>query len=269
MNSLQKLTELFDRLWADYSSINPQAHAIHELFEARGEKVLNDHVAFRTYNDSRINLESMAKAFKKYGYVEKDTYHFEEKKLLAKYYQHENASLPKVFISELLMENFSPDVQKDIKELVNQMDPKSVESDSFCTMGRPWKVDFETYDRLATASEYAGWMAAFGFRANHFTVDFNHLKTFKSLQELNELLKSKGFKLNASGGEIKGTPAECLEQSSTLAAQVDWEFSDGTHNIPACYYEFAKRHPMKNGELYPGFIAASADKIFESTDRVR
>jgi len=268
MNSLQKLTELFDRLWKDYSSINPQAHAIHELLEARGEKIINDHVAFRTYNDARINLEVMAKVFKKYGYVEKDTYHFEEKKLLAKYYQHEDQSLPKVFISELLSEKFSPEVQKTIKGLVDQMDPKATESDSFCTMGLPWKVDYKTYDQLASISEYAGWMAAFGFRANHFTVNFNRLKTFKSLQELNEFLKSKGFKLNSSGGEIKGTPAECLEQSSTLAAQVDWKFADGTHKIPACYYEFAKRYPTKSGELYPGFIAASADKIFESTDRV-
>ncbi|MDF5295491.1 DUF1338 domain-containing protein, partial [Vibrio parahaemolyticus] len=30
--------------------------------------------------------------------------------------------------------------------------------------------------------------------------------------------------------------------------------------------EFAKRYPMANGELYPCFVAASADKIFESTN---
>jgi hypothetical protein len=37
--------------------------------------------------------------------------------------------------------------------------------------------------------------------------------------------------------------------------------------VPACYYEFARRYPIANGELYQGFIAASADKIFESTNR--
>jgi len=38
------------------------------------------------------------------------------------------------------------------------------------------------------------------------------------------------------------------------------------HEIPSCYYEFARRYEDKNGELYGGFIAKSADKIFESTD---
>ena len=31
-------------------------------------------------------------------------------------------------------------------------------------------------------------------------------------------------------------------------------------------YEFAYRHEMENGELFSGFIAGSADKIFESTN---
>jgi hypothetical protein len=35
-----------------------------------------------------------------------------------------------------------------------------------------------------------------------------------------------------------------------------------THDIPGCYYEFALRH---NG--FDGFIAGSADKIFESTNK--
>ena len=64
---------------------------------------------------------------------------------------------------------------------------------------------------------------------------------------------------------MKGSKEVCLEQSSTLANNIEVEFEDGKLTIPACYYEFAKRYPMKNGELYQGFVAASADKIFEST----
>ena len=47
------------------------------------------------------------------------------------------------------------------------------------------------------------------------------------------------------------------------------EFSDGTRTIPACYVEFALRHPDADGALFGGFIADSADRIFESTDRRR
>jgi hypothetical protein len=57
-----------------------------------------------------------------------------------------------------------------------------------------------------------------------------------------------------------------LEQSSTLADLCMINFNEEAKEIPSCYYEFALRYPMENGELYQGFIAASADKIFESTD---
>jgi hypothetical protein len=43
---------------------------------------------------------------------------------------------------------------------------------------------------------------------------------------------------------------------------------EGLKEIPGCYYEFAKRYPDADGKLYSGFIAKSADKIFESTDRL-
>ncbi len=39
------------------------------------------------------------------------------------------------------------------------------------------------------------------------------------------------------------------------------------HQVPSCYYEFAKRYKDAKGKLYQGFVAASADKIFESTNK--
>jgi len=50
-----------------------------------------------------------------------------------------------------------------------------------------------------------------------------------------------------------------------MANQVSVEFKQGKYTIPNSFYEFAKRYSMANGELYQGFIAASADKLFEST----
>ena len=81
------------------------------------------------------------------------------------------------------------------------------------------------------------------------------------------MIKENGYKLNESGGEIKGTPEELLEQSSIIADLQKVDFSGTIYNIPSCYYEFAKRYETKDGEIYQGFIAKSADKIFESTNR--
>ena len=42
------IQEFYDHLWADYVAMTPQAEKIKNAFEAEGETVLNDHVAFRT-----------------------------------------------------------------------------------------------------------------------------------------------------------------------------------------------------------------------------
>jgi hypothetical protein len=119
---------------------------------------------------------------------------------------------------------------------------------------------------LRDESEYAAWLYLFGFRANHFTVSINYLEKFSGIIEVNEFLKSQGFPMNDSGGEVKGSPEQLLEQSSTLADQLEVAFQEGTYRVPSCYYEFATRYKDANGKLFSGFIAGSADKIFESTD---
>ena len=98
-------------------------------------------------------------------------------------------------------------------------------------------------------------------------MNVNELKTLQSLEEVNAFIKSLGFALNTSGGEIKGGAEEKLEQSSTLASEIAVSFDEGEFKVPGCYYEFAKRYPLESGKLYQGFVAASADKIFESTSR--
>ena len=91
-------------------------------------------------------------------------------------------------------------------------------------------------------------------------------KTFDDVEDVNKFLKSKGIALNDKGGEVKGSRENLLKQSSTMANSVEVAFSDRKMTIPSCYFEFAKRFPQSNGELYQGFVSKSADKIFESTD---
>lgn len=94
----------------------------------------------------------------------------------------------------------------------------------------------------------------------------NQLNEYEEVKQVNDHLRTAGFTINENGGEVKGTPEVLLEQSSTMADKVAVRFSEGTEIIPGGFYEFAKRYPMENGDLYPGFVAASADKIFESTN---
>ncbi len=269
----KRIHDLFDSLWADYTAFNPQAKRIYDLIldnertkDPSIRALVNDHVALRTFDLPKMGVDALGAHFVELGYKACGEYVFEEKKLFARHFEHEDKTLPKVFISELETKKFSPLVQSMVKEVSDQITEAEIKKPSFLWSRRKWQASHATYQKLLAESEYAAWVYAFGFRSNHFTISVNHLKSFKDLPELNGFVRAKGYALNTSGGEIKGTPAQLLEQSSTLAEKTRLEFSDGVHEIPACYYEFARRYPQADGKLYQGFIAASADKIFESTN---
>jgi len=259
------LENLFEKMWEQYSVLNPQAKKIHSLLAKDGGEIENDHVAYRSVNLPGFGIDALAAPLLKLGYKKSGEYHFELKKLYAVHLEHEDKSLPKVFISELLLEKMSEKTQSVFKSLVEGI--KLPNDQEVLTCGRPWSVSFETYKNLSQESEYAAWLAAFGYCANHFTVNVNKLKNFDELSELNAFLENEQYTLNSSGGKIKGSKEVFLEQSSTMAGEVEVSFSDGEELIPSCYYEFAKRYPMPSGDLYQGFVAGSADKIFESTNK--
>jgi hypothetical protein len=261
------LESLLQKMWVDYCELNPAAKQIFNDLSAEGETVRNDHIAFRTYNLPKVGLERLAAPFKEFGYKEAGQYKFKEKKLFAKHYEPTDLNLPKIFISELLVEEFSPELQKHVHALVDQVPATATQSPSFLCSGRPWEVSHAVYEKLAKESEYASWLAAFGYRPNHFTVNVNALTKYKDIHALNTFLQSKGHTMNSSGGLVKGSVKDMLEQSSTMARPIPVSFTDGTFPVPACYYEFALRHPMPNGQMYQGFVEKSADKIFESTNR--
>lgn len=260
--------QLLSKLWEQYAAITPSAKKIHTLLEQKGETIQNDHIAIRTFNDPRVNIGVLEKRFLEVGYEARGEYIFETKKLFAQHYEHAtDPTAPRIFISELELEKCSPALQETVKKLLDDCDQNEFDKDDLVLNSTIWKSDSKTiYDSLLEESEYAGWMYVHGFRANHFTINVNALKNFKKLEELNNFLEESGWKLNASGGKIKGTPEQLLEQSSTLADLHTIQFEEGSFEIPSCYYEFALRYAMPDGNLYQGFVAASADKIFESTD---
>lgn len=264
---MNKVNQIFDRLWADYTNQNPSVQKVYELFVKEGETVENDHIAFRTFDDPRINIEVLSRVFLEAGYKFMGDYHFETKHLYARHFEMEGQ--PRVFISQLKTADFSPFLQETVKKLVDQIPASLLKSDELIYSGTSWGTpSYEIYEKLREESEYAAWLYVNGFCANHFTVSVNGLKKFNSMEKVNQLLKDNGFRINDSGGEIKGNPAELLEQSSIRAEMIDVDFTEGKKEIPGCYYEFARRYPDQSGKLYSGFIAKSADKIFESTDKV-
>lgn len=259
-------TALFQSLWNDYiDRLCPSADKVHQLLE-EDEALINDHIALRTFNLAPLGLDTLARPFIELGYQACGDYLFESKKLVAKHYEHPDPLQPKVFISELKVEECSAQLQAIVQALVAQVDERQLTGSDFLFGGRLWQLSYADYQALAAESEYASWLAAHGYGANHFTVSVNQLKHLHEVQQVNDHLRQAGFTINESGGEVKGSPQVLLEQSSTMADKVAVRFSDGTYTVPGGFYEFAKRYPLPDGKLYTGFVAASADKIFESTD---
>ncbi|KGY11373.1 succinyldiaminopimelate aminotransferase [Vibrio tubiashii] len=257
---------LFQQLWNDYiHRLCPSAEKVHQLLQ-EDEALINDHIALRTFNVEPLGIATLAQPFLDVGYKPCGDYLFESKKLVAKHYEHPDPKQPKVFISELKVEECSEQLQAIVAKLVEQLDTSKLKGHEFLYGGRLWQLSYADYQTLAKESEYASWLAAHGYGANHFTVSVNQLNAFDEVKGVNDHLRQSGFTINEFGGEVKGSPEVLLEQSSTMADKVSVDFIEGTQTIPGGFYEFAKRYPMSNGELYPGFVAASADKIFESTN---
>ena len=129
---------LLQTLWEDYIELTPQAKRIHVLLTEREDTIRNDHIAFRTFRSERCGLSVLAHAFLNFGYEEKGECQFTEKKLYAKHFEHPDMNYPKVFISELRLEEFSKEFQENIQFLVDQVPEECTRRWDFPAIGRPW-----------------------------------------------------------------------------------------------------------------------------------
>lgn len=258
--------DFFQQLWTDYVSITPQAQQVHDLFAQTEGTVINDHVAFRTFADTPLALAHLEPLILSMGYQHQGSYDFTAKKLRAHSFIHPDPDVPKIFCSQLLVEQLSAPVQAIIQRYTCQIPEQTLDLSVFWS-GRHWSMPrWQDYQQVMEESEYGAWLLAIGLRCNHFTVSVNHLRHSDDIRDVLAQVKAAGFRVNSVGGEVKGSPAACLEQGSTMADRQPFRFAEGDeHLIPTCFYEFAKRHADSRGELYQGFIEANADKIFEST----
>ncbi len=266
---MQNLDIFFETLWQQYTAITPQALTIHKLLHKHNPVLVNDHVAFRTFANSRYCIGELEPELFGLGFSVFDDYKFIKKKLRARSYIHEE-SPTKIFLSEILWQ----DLQISSQEIIKKMIDEEPAGDSFfkkdisLSSGRLWTMpSYADYLTLLKNSEYAAWLSVWGLRANHFTIYINYLKTHNSLESVIELLLKKQYPLNEEGGVIKGTPQDFLVQASTLAdKQLITFMGGGEQLINSCYVEFAQRFKQPDGTIYKGFVPSSADKIFESTD---
>ena len=210
---------------------------------------------------------------------------------------HTREASPKIFISELIPTKFSSEFQEVVRRLGSQVSASPLrriqqlrdpvrnghqmaadqlirECVSLLTTFPSWnRPSIRDYEVLKKESEYASWTMLYGHQINHFTVSAHLLKSFDGIQALADFLeKDLKVPLNHSGGVVKGSPELLLEQISTMAVDIDYEFQEGVEKVPYGFVEFAYRYPLAGkkadglwSSYYQGFVTSNADKIFEST----
>ncbi|KAM1517950.1 uncharacterized protein LOC126607451 [Malus sylvestris] len=279
---------------AVYLSRNPTAKAILELVgSASDEQIYYDHFAFRTFGVNGYGIDSMAKIFLDFGYTPQEELRFPAKKLRALWFSPPsvpiphggsgvNGPLPRVFISELLVDQMSPQTQDIIKKYTEISGSGNKHAALASALGSlTWEKPLHSeFQQLARESEYAAWTLVNGYALNHATISTHQLKShLRDIKSLNQFIEKNGFKLNSEGGILKVSPDGLLQQSSTVADSIHFQFADGvTESVPCSYIEFAERlvlpqysnlplDEVKEHHRRDGFEVGNADKIFESTSK--
>lgn len=292
MENLVVLDQVLEGLMRRYRERVPDVTGIIDaLVQERAinsfEDIENDHIAFRTMGVPQLGIRSFEKIFLHLGYKKRDYYSFEGKKLNAFWYSPPTDKHPRIFVSELRIQDLSSEAQEIIQRYTGQVksDPvdaldlnNAAEIDDF--LHRPlWTTpSLADYLTLQKESEYAAWVIYNRYYLNHFTISVHNLpEAFNTIVKFNAFLERHHFKINDSGGKIKTSPDGGLIQSSTVAQNIEAEFAGGEkYVISGSYVEFAERKVLPEFANLPpsevrrehrrdGFEAGNADKIFEST----
>ncbi len=297
----QEITvKLFSRLWQQFVERVPYAKTYNEMVASKGGRVVNDHIAFRTLNTHTGEQPGGIRAIRhiltclEYRPVEK--YKFPKKKLNAVHFEHPDKTFPKIFVSQLEVEQLPEWAQemihttvKDTRyllsdnsiELLNMLketgtlssdDADFLLEDLFQYFRRPWGIPNKDYVlKLNDVSQYAAWVLLHGNSVSHFTALINHqdVKEWPDLEATFEALKAAGLPMKET---IEGEKENKLRQTATLAVKEDVKVK-GENGIESmiwtyAYYEFAERgFVIENGkkQLFNGFMGEQADRLFGIT----
>lgn len=295
-NKLKTLDQVLGGLMRRYKERVPDVQKIiHAMMDKRiienETDIENDHVAFRTMGVPQLGIQSLEKIFLHYGYVKRDYYHFEAKKLDAYWYSPPEDKYPRIFASELRVNDLSERARNIIhyytdtvkSDPVKELNLDNAEQvDHYLHTGLWQTPTLTDYETLLDESEYAAWVIFNHYYLNHFTISVHNLpQGFNTLEAFNQFLEAEGIKLNSAGGKIKESADGKLRQSSTVAGKLLAQFADGKEReIAGSYVEFAERKVLDAFKDLPsdqiqrkhrrdGFETGNADRIFESTYRAQ
>lgn len=292
--------QLLDSMWTQYVSRVSYAQKYVELVVEKGGKVVNDHIAFRTFNTHTGEQPEGIRAIKHIlnylDYKPVATYDFKKKKLTAVHFEHPDEMFPKIFVSQLEVDQLPDWAQQIIHDAVVDT-PYILSDNSIELLGhlkkdgqipklaadalvedltqyfrRPWHVPKkEDVLQLNDVSQYAAWTLLHGNSVNHFTafINYQDVKEWPDLETTCKAMEAAGVPMKEA---IEGEKGSKLKQSATQAVKEDVEVTgeDGPEMIcwTYAYYELAERGFIEeNGarKMFSGFLGEQATHLFDMT----
>ena len=310
MNSPHLAQELWAQLWEIYRQRVSYARVYETMIRAAGGIVANDHIAFRSLRlviDSptgsvNLGIPYLENIVEWLGYQVAGEYEFgaprsgslRDRNLYARHYRHpaqDEFDLPKLFISELIVEQLPSSIVSAIQDTVEsgsffnlsalqqsslalQKDYKGIAKALIPAFTRPWSPPKCTVvEAVNSVSQYGAWVLLHGYSVNHFTAYINRQNTpiYPDIETTAQALASQGVPMKES---FEGGQASGLQQTATHAVIEPVAVLNEQGNLDRmpwsyAYYELAQRYLVKDStgkkNLFEGFIAPQAQNLFEMT----
>lgn len=291
---------LYSLLWQEYSARVSHARTYQQMITAAGGTVANDHIAFRSLRllvdspQGQVNLgiDYLGQLAEALGYVVAGEYTFAQTHLYARHYRHpqqEEFDLPKLFISELIVDELPADIAQLIAQTVSSFSSQPeiisvLQSEENCEsiaqqlqkiFTRPWlPPQRSVVEEVNQVTQYGAWVLLHGYAVNHFTGYVNRQNTaaYPDIDTTARGLANLGVPMKA---EIEGNIACGLRQTATQAVTemvtVLDNISGAEIQIPwtYAYYEIAQRYPVEiepgKQVLFDAFLGSNAQQLFEMT----
>ena len=291
---------LIDRLLKQYIERVPYAKQYFDLVAQKGGKAVIDHIAFRTLNahtgEQPEGIRAIRHILNFLEYKQVSKYSFPKKKLMATHFEHPDESFPKIFVSQLEVNELPEWAQKMINAAVNStlylLSDKSLEllgvlgdngalpveaadylvDDLVNYFRRPWNIPLkEDVLKINDVSQYGAWVLLHGNSVNHFAALINSqdVKEWPDLETTINALAKAGMPVKDN---IEGEKDSKLRQTATLAVkeEVKVKGENGIEKIiwTYAYFELAQRNFIEEGggqKLFSGFLGEQANHLFDMT----
>lgn len=294
--SSESVRYFWDLLWQEYSNRVSYARIYQQMITAAGGTVANDHIAFRSLRitthspEGKVNfgIDYLEPVVKFLGYEAAGEYSFPETHLYARHYRHpqqEKFDLPKLFISELIVDELPADTIKLIYQTIANANLIKFSPELFLAkpnfegikkiFSRPWQPPLRSVvEEVNKVTQYGAWVLLHGYSVNHFTgyVNRQHTLQYPDIDSTAGGLANLGVPMKA---EIEGNVNCGLRQTATQAVTELVTVIDDNNGteilIPwtYAYYELAQRYLVEvepgKQEIFDAFLGNNAQQLFEMT----